>query len=301
MKYALVEDRRVEAKPKLRGSCPGCGKETISKCGRVVIWHWAHQPVRHCDPWWEGETEWHRMWKNYFTSEEQEVVHRDSKTGEIHIADVKTKDGYVIELQNSPLEIDELRSRETFYDKMIWIVNGKPFRRNFHVLTPLPPPDSDLAQKLVILRAPRMPRGPKDTATSNPLFVTTEDEMMRGDNFVAYTVSTMMAGQSRASSPEVNIHFKIAGCHEGHFYLQWIRPRSLWTSGSKRVFIDIGEDIMFELIRFNESHLCVKAIVKMDFLRAAGASTIPPRPDKASLQALTASLITPFPAFGIRA
>ena len=49
----------------------------------------------------------------------------DEKTGERHIADVKTPKGLVIEFQHSPIQSEELRSRETFYDNMIWIVDGE--------------------------------------------------------------------------------------------------------------------------------------------------------------------------------
>lgn len=54
------------------------------------MWHWAHKGRLPCDPWWEPETEWHRMWKDYFPSQNQEVVHFDAATGEKHVADVKT-------------------------------------------------------------------------------------------------------------------------------------------------------------------------------------------------------------------
>ena len=42
----------------------------------------------------------------------------------MHIADVKTPDGLVVEMQNSPIRPEEMRSREDFYDKIVWIVNG---------------------------------------------------------------------------------------------------------------------------------------------------------------------------------
>ena len=45
-------------------------------------------------------------------------------TGEKHIADVRTPHGLVIEVQNSPLHPEEMRSRERFYKKTVWIVNG---------------------------------------------------------------------------------------------------------------------------------------------------------------------------------
>ena len=96
----------------------------IAKCGQHVVWHWAHKSRLNCDPWWESETEWHRSWKDCFPIDWQEVVHTDPITDERHIADVKTPRGLAIEIQNSPLRSEEMRSREQFYGNMIWIVNG---------------------------------------------------------------------------------------------------------------------------------------------------------------------------------
>lgn len=96
----------------------------IAKCGRVKMWHWAHRSRSGCDPWWENETEWHRGWKNRFLREWQEVVHIDPLDGQKHIADVKTPEGLVIEFQHSPIHPEELKSREEFYKKLVWVVDG---------------------------------------------------------------------------------------------------------------------------------------------------------------------------------
>ena len=124
MRFALVGDKKVQPHPKLRGICPHCGEEMVSKCGRSKVWHWAHKSRKMCDPWWENETEWHRAWKNEFPIEWQEVSHTDQANGERHIADVKVPSGLVVEFQNSPINYEEMRDREKFYRNMIWIVNG---------------------------------------------------------------------------------------------------------------------------------------------------------------------------------
>ena len=124
MKFALVNGERAEPSPRIRGRCAYCGSEMIAKCGRVIMWHWAHKSRVSCDPWWKSETEWHRNWKNRFPSEWQEVVHTDQGSGEKHIADVKTPFGLVIEFQHSPIEQMEMDSREAYYRNIIWIVDG---------------------------------------------------------------------------------------------------------------------------------------------------------------------------------
>jgi hypothetical protein len=123
MKYALANEQRLEAQPGLSGKCPSCEAPMVAKCGEVKIWHWAHQGKRVCDHWWENETEWHRAWKSQFPDDWQEIVHR-AEDGEKHIADVKTDLDWVIEFQYSHIKPDERRSRDSFYPKLAWVVNG---------------------------------------------------------------------------------------------------------------------------------------------------------------------------------
>ncbi len=123
MKFSLVNWERREAQPYLSGTCPVCDQAMIAKCGERKIWHWAHKGLRKCDQWWENETEWHRAWKGQFPESWQEVVHR-AHDGEKHIADVKTDQGWVIEFQHSHLKPEERRSREAFYRKLVWVVDG---------------------------------------------------------------------------------------------------------------------------------------------------------------------------------
>lgn len=124
MKYALVNNEKVEATKGTTGICQVCGSELIAKCGEIKIHHWSHKSNRNCDPWWENETEWHRAWKNRFPESWQETVLKDAKTEEKHIADVRTKDGFVLEFQYSHINADEQKSRELFYKRMVWVVNG---------------------------------------------------------------------------------------------------------------------------------------------------------------------------------
>ncbi len=96
MKFALVNGNKVEATKGAKGQCPLCDSDLIAKCGELKINHWAHKGKRNCDPWWENETDWHRSWKGKFPIEWQEVVQFD-ESGEKHIADVKTDQGWVLE------------------------------------------------------------------------------------------------------------------------------------------------------------------------------------------------------------
>jgi len=123
MKWAIVNEQRLEAQSDLSGICPACKSPMVAKCGDVRVYHWAHRGRRDCDKWWESETEWHRNWKNKFPSNWQEVVH-PAENGEKHIADVKTDQGWVLEFQHSKINPDERKAREAFYQKLVWIVDG---------------------------------------------------------------------------------------------------------------------------------------------------------------------------------
>lgn len=129
MKFATVNGTKTTPTPKLSGSCGFCNAEVISKCGSIKIWHWAHKSKLECDPWWENETEWHRNWKNKFPEHCQERIDYDEKN-EKHIADVKTDEGWVLEFQYSLISPEERNSRNNFYKKLIWVVNGTRRKRD---------------------------------------------------------------------------------------------------------------------------------------------------------------------------
>lgn len=129
MKYAFVNNEKVEATKGATGLCPSCGSELIARCGERKVNHWAHKGNRNCDRWWETETEWHRSWKDKFPKSWQEVIHFD-ENGEKHIADVKTDKDWTLEFQHSFLKPEERRARDGFYPKLVWIIDGLRRKRD---------------------------------------------------------------------------------------------------------------------------------------------------------------------------
>ncbi|MBS7253337.1 competence protein CoiA family protein [Flavobacterium branchiicola] len=111
-----------------RAVCDFCKKEVIGKCGEIYIWHWQHVHNADCDLWKEGETEWHRAWKNKFPFDWQETI--IEKNSEKHIADIFTPNGIVIEFQNSTISSSTIVEREQFYQKMVWVINAQTFKDN---------------------------------------------------------------------------------------------------------------------------------------------------------------------------
>jgi len=119
--------QKIEAARGRKGTCPTCGEPLLAKCGEIKIWHWAHVARLECDSWQEHETEWHRGWKLLVPSDRAEVC-----MGE-HRADILGLEDCVIELQHSPISPKDIRGREAFYGKMIWLLDGGPFRDQLRV------------------------------------------------------------------------------------------------------------------------------------------------------------------------
>ena len=132
MFWAIVENDKIEAIPKLKGTCPLCNGKVFSKCGEVNVWHWSHLKDESCDHWYEPETFWHLHWKMTFGKENAEIVIK--KNRKKHIADILTKEKVVIELQISPIQKPIIRKREEFYgEQMLWLINGDNFKENFNL------------------------------------------------------------------------------------------------------------------------------------------------------------------------
>ena len=117
--FALQDDRRIHAAAGQQAICPQCRERVIPKCGEIVVHHWAHEAHFDCDPWWECETGWHQFWKSLVPPDQVEVTRGK------HRADIIHRNGTVIELQHSAISPVEIRQREDFYGKMIWLFDGR--------------------------------------------------------------------------------------------------------------------------------------------------------------------------------
>lgn len=252
MYLANVDGVRSDPRPGMKGRCPACDRDVVAKCGRQRIWHWAHSTIRHCDSWWEHETEWHRNWKSLFPRELQEIVAFDPITGEKHIADVKTARGMVIEFQNSQMSIDELRTRETFYGHMVWIVNARDFAASFRLGSRLPNPKASFLRDIVL--------HPNDRQSWYGAF-SRKSENAPGSSMVELH-------SIRHILEEIEEHFV------GHYLYDWKRKRTVWFGSSKPVFLDFGDENLWWLQIFDDRGLrCVKRIKKNDFISKNGGIT----------------------------
>jgi competence CoiA-like predicted nuclease len=126
----LKGNRILPEKGKI-GTCQLCLNEVKAYCGEININHWRHTNLAQCDSWKENESDWHREWKNEFPKDWQEVI--IEANNEKHIADIKTQNGLVLELQNSSISSSTIKIRENFYGKIIWLINANKFKDNFSI------------------------------------------------------------------------------------------------------------------------------------------------------------------------
>lgn len=124
MRYAILNNERAEAtKTGQRALCPCCNSEVISNCGDIKVNYWSHKNKDNCDRWYEPMTEWHKSWQNLFPEKCREVQHKDLKTGERHIADVKIGNT-IFEFQHSSIGMEEVKKRTEFYTRennLVWV------------------------------------------------------------------------------------------------------------------------------------------------------------------------------------
>jgi hypothetical protein len=255
MQYALVNNNREVATPKAKGNCPSCGGDMVAKCGPKVIHHWAHVS-RQCDPWWENETAWHREWKEQFPEGYREISHV-AEDGEIHRADIKQPSGLVVEIQHSAMSDKERDAREAFYGNMLWIVDAAPFIKNLHICHPLPTPESDLAQDLRWFPAKNGMKG------ANRGQFTRVSKMKPGDTLVEIEPIDRIIDQIRAN-------------YRGHRQYYWIRPRTVWLTCKKPVYLDLGGRLMGQILYYGEQELpCIKLYLKNFLMNCLLQGVIP--------------------------
>lgn len=256
---ALVNGTRTPPSPGLKGECQLCGKPTQAKCGPIVRWHWAHTGRRHCDPWQENEGPWHRAWKALFPLDWQEVVAHDDR-GERHIADVKRPDGMVIELQNSPMKIEEMHSREKFYgERMIWIVNAEKFKEHIRIGDSLPDPNHPKIKDLklgmpVYSRWSRVWRQPCHD----------------GSAFGYFRKKDIAADPSARAMFEL-LHGRqfdgvVTESYRGQHAWSWRTPREVWLRSRRTVIFDFQEEGMWAIAKYDDGDPCLQRVSRRSLM-----------------------------------
>lgn len=242
MQYALSNGVKTEAQKGKIAVCIGCGQQVIAKCGQVKIHHWAHVYKAKCDSWWEGETIWHRTWKENFAENCREISFFDEKLQEYHRADIHTATGITIEFQNSPISTGELKAREIFYPKLIWVVNGAKFK-GFKILKVLPHPNNPGLDQFEFCNTEHL-------------------SMVRKTDVL-----------SQRKNPEIlnfyHADLKHIPVTSDFYSFSWKHPHQAWLNASCPVFIDFGGHFLYRFrkrYQVFENYNYLQMISKMSFL-----------------------------------
>lgn len=182
-----------------------------------------------------GETDWHRSWKLAFPLQFRERTFLSKAEGYCHRADVFTPCGTAIEFQNSPISLAELTSREAFYPKMIWVVNGQKFK-GFRVLKNLP-----------LMEDPSI----------------ADFEFSHTANLTMVRKKELIAGVEKPKALTFH-HPELRDIKRtGHLYsFRWLNPHRVWYQTSFPIVIDLGGYFLYELrhrpqLNGNYPYLCM--------------------------------------------
>lgn len=175
----------------------------------------------------------------------------------------------VIEFQNSPIKLEELNQRELFYKEMIWIVNGINFAKDFHISPyKLPPPQSELAKDLDIIRHPLYS---EKNRSFHPPIILRKSKRVSGFWGTYYDLAGVLAGSGGYNNSDTVIN-EIEREYKGHHFFDWKRRRDIWFNTGKPVFIDLGVSVIFHITRFNDEIFCLQGIDKNAMIRALGGN-----------------------------
>lgn len=109
--------------------CPECDAPLIAKCGRIVVWHWAHAVRSDCPI--STETEWHLKWKSLFPTAWIERPYGSRR------ADVLLPSGEVIEFQRAGLGVETIEAREReCRGRIQWVCDGTRLGDRFNLREP---------------------------------------------------------------------------------------------------------------------------------------------------------------------
>lgn len=253
MKYALLNGIKSQAVISAeRGVCIYCGKETIAHCGEFKINHWQHKTLKECDNWYEPETEWHRAWKNNFPVSFQEIVMFDNQTNEKHIADIyNSEKDVVIEIQHSPISNKEVQSRESFYKKLIWVIDLIPYKKNITL-------NSDILDSFYY--SVIMPWAKKQDSLIKKL----EEEQK-------YDLRDKLKMDNTGDNYIIDFEKKYSknNSKQDYYLMEWKYQHKRWTLTNSPMFFDLGDEYMYMKIEAIKiwSGFIVKRFTKNEFIQ----------------------------------
>jgi len=192
--------------------------------------------------------------------------------GEVHRADIKTPTGIVIEVQHSTMTDEERESREAFYGNLIWIVDGRSFRNRFHVGWMLPDPNAVGFEDIVWFHQPRDAFKYTSAWTHGVApFWRISEERKRYADLTRENIETVMRPDGLVLFHDGDeVRDQVEASYRGHHQFHWSRPRRTWFDAKCPVYIDFGEDVLYQLVKYDDRlGLGVRLVAKRKLIHDA--------------------------------
>ena len=158
--------------------------------------------------------------KKAFPPSFREITFRDATLGQLHRADIYTPCGTTIEFQNSPICLNELKSREAFYPKLVWVLNGKKFK-GFRILKHLPDVNDHRLS---------------------------DYEFCHTDHLSMIRKSDIFRGEHKPKILNF-YHPEIKGIPLTSYYYSfcWKHPHQVWFQAKAPIIVDLGGHFLYQL------------------------------------------------------
>ncbi len=201
----------------------------------------------------------------------REVSHT-ATDGEVHRADIKTPTGIVIEVQHSGMSDSERESREAFYGNLIWIVDGRSFQKRFHLGWILPDPNADGFEDIIWSHQTRdsILRSVESTGTVSQFWRISAERKYYPDLTRENIRATMAPNHLVLAHKGDDISDRVFANYLGHHQFHWTSPRRTWFDARCPVYIDFGEEVLYQLLLYDDQvgH-CVRIVTKQKLIHDA--------------------------------
>lgn len=188
------------------------------------------------------ESTWHRDWKDAFPLENRERTFINRELGYHHRADVFTSCGTAIEFQHSPISVKELKQREAFYPKLVWVLDGRKFK-GFKLLKHLPNMEDKQLQGY---------------------------EFAQGANLTLIRKVDIETGKQKLKKLTLS-HPELRGLksHGSLLSFIWSNPHKVWYEALFPLWIDFGGYFIYQLLHRSQisgRYSYLKVVSKNDFI-----------------------------------
>ena len=166
----------------------------------------------------------------------------------------------------------ERESREAFYGNLIWIVDGRSFNNRFHIGWILPDPNADGLEDIVWFHQTRdsILRSIDSTGTVSPFWRISAERKFHPDLTRENIGAKMPPNHLVLVHEGDDIRDQVFANYLGHHQFHWTSPRRAWFDARCPVYIDFGEEVLYQLMQYDDRlRFCVRIVAKQKLIHDA--------------------------------